>query len=79
MIQSDLKHGRETLQHQSVWFTRTFSITTLFISTEAHVLNLRYGCGMNTTISLGQWQPWTNERSNPCIKGPLFRHTVQFS
>ena len=81
MIQSDLKHGRETLQHQSVLFTHTFSITmcTLFISTEAHVLNLRYGRGMHTTISPGQRQPWTNERSNPCMEGPLFRHTVQFS
>ena len=79
MIQSDLKHGRETLQHQSVRFTHTFSIITLFISTEAHVLKLRYGLGMHTTISPGQWQPWTNERSNPCIKGPLFRTTVQFS
>ena len=79
MIQSDLKYGRETRQHQSVRFTHTFSITTLYISTEAHVLNLRYGRGMHTTISPGQWQPWTNELSNPSIKGPLFRHTAQFS
>ena len=28
-------------------FTHTFSITTLFISTEAHVLNLRYARGMH--------------------------------
>ena len=79
MIQSDLKYGRETRQHQSVRFTHTFSIITLYISTEAHVLNLRYGRGMHTTILPGQWQPWTNERSNPSIKGPLFRHTAQFS